>query len=216
MSTYNIIYNSLILIAFFISLIAFKEGYKRFGILSVLLLITSAMELIILYLIKKDIDFTWLYHSYNLVEYSLLCLFLIGSIKSTAIVRAIKISIPLFIISGLSISYFYYRFTGFPGLNINIEGFLLSVICVYILFNLEVLPTGSIFRNYNFWICSGILIFFGTTFFYNGVYTKIGHLNGNRAVILFSIINRPLNIILYAFIITGILCLLTNKRQISQ
>ncbi len=216
MSTYNIIYNLLIFGSFIVSLIAFIKGYKRFGLLSLLFFITSAMELMVLYLIAKEINFTWLYHLYNVLEYPLLCLFLIGSVSSAAITKMIKISIPLFILTALSVSYFYYRFSGFPGLNINMEGFLLSIICVYILFNMDALETNSIFRNYNFWICAGILIFFGTTFFYNGIYTKIAIIDGKRALKLFSTINRPLNIILYSFIIIGTLCLLINRKRIIQ
>ena len=209
-------YNSLILVAFVLSFIAFTRGYKGFGILSFLLFITSMVELLVLYLNDKNVDFTWLYHIYNVIEYALLSSFLVYSIASKRIVRLVKISIPFFVLLGLSLSYFKYQFTGFPGLNINIEGFLLSVICIYILFNLEVIQEGSIFSNYNFWICSGILIFFGTTFFYNGVFTKISSLSIEKAMLLFSTINRPLNIILYSFIITGISCLLASRKHIIQ
>lgn len=216
MSTHNIVYNTLILAAFILSLIASLKGYKRFGLLSLLLFITSVLELSVLYLIEKETDFTWLYHIYNVVEYALLCLFLADAINSAAIAKVIKVSIPLFILTGLSVSYFYYSFSGFPGLNINIEGLLLSIICVYILFNMEVIEKASIFSNYYFWICSGILIFFGTTFFFNGIYTRIAKIDGDRALILFSTINRPLNIILYSFIIIGILCLLMKKKPTTQ
>ncbi len=216
MSLYNILYNSLILIAFLLSFIAFTKGYKRFGILSLLLFITSLVELSALYLIDKKTDFTWLYHIYNVIEYTLFCSFLVYSIASKSIVRMVKISIPFFVLLGLSLSYFKYQFTGFPGLNINIEGFLLSIICVYILFTLEVIEEGSILSNYTFWICSGILIFFGTTFFYNGVFARISSLSVEKAMLLFSTINRPLNIIFYSFIITGISCLLASRKQIIQ
>lgn len=216
MSPYNILYNSLILVAFLLSFIAFTRGYKRFGILSLLLFITSMVELSALYLIDKKTDFTWLYHIYNVIEYTLFCSFLVYSIASKRIVRLVKISIPFFVLSGLSLSYFKYQFTGFPGLNINIEGFLLSVICLYILFNLEVIEEGSIFNNYNFWICAGILIFFGTTFFFNGVFARISSLSLEKAMLLFSTINRPLNVILYSFIITGVSCLLASRKHIIQ
>jgi hypothetical protein len=41
-------------------------------------------------------------------------------------------------------------------------------------------------------------------------------LHGDRALILFGIINRPLNIILYSLIITGILCLPISRKSITQ
>jgi hypothetical protein len=216
LSTYNIIYNGLIFIAFLLSLIAFLKGYKRFIFLSTLLFITSVVELIVLRLIKKELNFTWLYHVYNIVEYPFLSLFLIDAIKVVKIIRLVKVSILIFIGIGLSISYFYYGFIDLPGLNINIEGILLSIICIYILFNLEVLDNHSILANSNFWICSGILIYFGTTFFFNGVYTKIVNIDEGKAAELFSIINRPLNVFLYSFIIIGILCLLIKKKHSTR
>lgn len=119
-------------------------------------------------------------------------------------------------IISLSISVFYYHFTGFPGLNINFEGILQSIVCTYILFNLEVQEDRSILKNPYFWICSGILIFFGTTFFFNGVYTKLLNMDGDKALQLFSMINKPLNLIFYALIIIGILCLPISKKPITQ
>ena len=216
MSLYNVIYNTLILFAFLLSLITFLKGHKRFLILSILLLITSFVELLVLELIKKGLAFTWIYHLFNLLEYSLLSLFLMQSIKSPKIANAIKLSIPMFILVAFLISLFYYRFKNLPGININIEGLLLSVSCTYILLNLEIYRNQSILYCSNFWICLGILIFFGGTFFFNGIYRLIVNLDKTEALRLFSIINSPLNIILYSFIIIGILCLLPNKRYITR
>jgi hypothetical protein len=215
-SLHNIIYNLLILISFILALMAFLKGHKHFLQLTILLGITSVEELISLYLIAKEIDFTWLYHVYNIIEYSLLCLFFLHYIKNKVIKKLISVSIPVFICISVSISFFTYKFEGFPGLNINIEGLLLSVVCVYMLLNIEVEDNQSIFKKHIFWICSGIFVFFGSTFFYNGIYTRILNIDPSKAMVLFSIINRPLNLLLYSFIITGITCLLTSKKPIIQ
>jgi len=214
MSTYNFFYNGLIFVAFLFASVAFFFGYKRFGILSLLLLITSIVEITVLILLKKRIDFTWIYHLYNLVEYTLLILFLRPVIKSKEVFNILTLSIPIFLIIGFSISLFFYHFKNFPGININIEGLLLFLICAYILFTLEVIEHKSILTNPNLWICSGVLIFFGCTFLFNGVYTYIVDLDEIKGMRLFSMINRPLNIILYLFIIIGILCLPIRKRPI--
>jgi hypothetical protein len=154
-----------------------------------------------------------LYHSFNIVEYPLLCAFLLYAVKQPKIKLAIQISILFYIITCFSISQFYYHFKNFPGLNINIEAIFLSLICTYILFNLEIDEERSILKNENFWISAGLLIFFGTTFFYNGIYTKLINIDTEKALDLFGLINRPLNIILYSSIIIGILCLQTNKKR---
>ena len=199
-----------------LSFIAWKNGYKRFLILSILLFLTSAMELYVQYLLKKHVDFTYLYHSFIAIEYPLFCWFLLGAVSPGKFSTAIQISIPFYMVVSLSISGFYYHFTGFPGLNINFEGILQSIVCTYILFNLEVQEDRSILKNHYFWICSGILIFFGTTFFFNGVYTKLLNMDGDKAFQLFGIINKPLNLIFYALILIGILCLPTSRKPTTQ
>lgn len=212
LSTHNIIYNSLILLGAICSFIAWKKGHKRFLILGVLLFITTSMELYVQYLIKKGIDFTYLYHAFIAIEYPLFCWFLLGAVKPGSFSNAMKISIPIYIIISLLLSITKYHFEGFPGLNINLEGILQSIVCTYILFNLEVQEDRSILKNHYFWICSGILIFFGTTFFFNGVYTKVLNMDNNKALLLFGIINKPLNLIFYALILIGTLCLLTTRK----
>jgi hypothetical protein len=216
LSTYNIIYNGLILIGALLSFMAFKKGHKRFLILAVLLLATTSTELYVQYLIQRKADFTYVYHAFIAIEYPLFCWFLIGAIKPGRFSTAMKISIPVYIIISLFLSWNKYHFTGFPGLNINMEGMLQSIVCTYILFNLEVQEERSILKNQYFWICSGILIFFGTTFFFNGVYSKVLHMGAEKASLLFGIINKPLNLIFYALIIIGILCLPMNRKLTTQ
>lgn len=194
----------------------FYARQQEIWFLSVLLIITSFIEITVLILISKKIVFVWLYHLYNLVEYALLCLFLVPIVRSKSVAKLVKYSIPIFIVGGFLLSLLFYRFKGFPGLNINIEGILLFILCVYILFTLEVTEDTPVFKTTDLWICSGILIFFGTTFFYNGIYTRIVDIDEGQAVKLFSIINRPLNIILYSFIIIGILCLPKKLKPIIQ
>ena len=216
LSLHDTVYNLLIFLGSVFSFIAWRRGYKHYLILSVLLFITTAMEVYVQFLVKKDIDFTWLYHSFALIEYPFFCWFLLKAVKSEKIQRVMKISIPLFIVANLAISIFYYHFQDFPGLNVELEGLLQLILCTYVLFNLEVEDNQPILKNQYFWICSGILIFYGTTFFFNGVYTKILNINSDKAMELFSMINKPLNLVMYAFIIIGILCLLTSRKPISQ
>jgi hypothetical protein len=199
-----------------LSLAAWKKGHQPYLILGILLVLTAATEISAQYMLKRRIDFTALYHAFVLIEYPFFAGFLLSAVKPGKFSTVVKISIPVYILISLSVSLFYYHFRGFPGLNINIEGMLESILCTYILFNLEAQEGRSILRNQYFWICSGILTFFGTTFFFNSVYTNVLHMDGNKARELFGIINGPLNLILYAFIIIGILCLPTSRKFITQ
>ena len=212
MVVYNFIYVTLILLGAVVSLIAWKKGHKKYLLLGILLLITFAQEAYIPFLIKKRVDFTYLYHLFTLIEYTFLCLFLADAIPSLKIRKLAISTIPIYLILSSSISIFYYHLSGFPGLNIELEAMLLSVLCTYILFNMEAYEDVSILANQYFWICSGILIFFGTTFFFNGLLTYVLSVDTTKALALFGKINKPLNLILYAFIFIGVLCSLTRRR----
>jgi hypothetical protein len=216
MSAYNIVYNSLILLSFILSLMAFLRGHKRFLYFSILFFLTSGTELTVLVLIAKNLDFTWLYHCYNIVEYPLIALFFLYYVRNKNAYLILKTSLVVCFIACLALSTLYYRFMDFPGLNINIEAMFLSTLCIYVLFNLNIDQDRPLFRREEFWISAGILIFFGTTFFFNGIYSKLLNINSDRALELFSYINRPLNLTLYLFIIIGITCLLTNKKHLTR
>ena len=91
--------------------------------------------------------------------------------------------------------------------------YLLFIICTYILFTPDPTYDKLIFTNPGFWICVGILIFVGCTFFYNVIYTNLMNFDKRKALGLFGLINMPLNIVLYTFIITGILCTVARKKR---
>lgn len=216
LSLHFISYFLLIVLGIIASFIAWSKGIKKYLILSILLICTAIVEAGVQILVRKRIEFTFLYHIFSFIEYPLLCLFLLEAIKAATAKKIVLISIPVFIIASVSLSFFYYHFTGFPGMNINLEGMVQCVVCTYVLFNLDVEEDIPILRNQYFWICSGILIFFGTTFFFNGLMAHVFSFDTNKALMLFSIINKPLNLILYAFILIGILCSITTKRLSTQ
>jgi hypothetical protein len=94
----------------------------------VLLLATSIDELIAAAAYFGNLKMDWIYHLFNPIEYTLLSIYYIKSCKQENIKKVVKISIPIFILAGLSISYYQYHFGSLPGLNINIEGFLLFIL----------------------------------------------------------------------------------------
>lgn len=204
-------YLTLVMLGVIASFIAWRKGIKKYLILSILLFCTAIVEIGVQVLVKMKIEFISLYHIFSFIEYPLFCLFLIDAIKTSNVKKIVLISIPVFILSALSLSIFYYHFNNFPGGNINLEGIFQCIVCTYILFNLDVEEDIPILKNQYFWICSGILIFFGTTFFFNGLLTYVFSYNATKALTLFSIINKPLNIILYSFIFIGILCSLKTR-----
>lgn len=216
MSLYYIIYHSLILISLILSLVAWLQGHKRFLWLTLLLFFTLSVELLSEILINKKIPFEWALHIFVLLEYSLLAAFLSRAIKSVQLRRAIHVSILIFVIISLTLSIFNYHFLNLPDININLEGMLLFCICTYILFNLDIEASKAIYLNPDWWFCIGILIFFGCSFFFYGIYTNLFRIDAAKAMKLYSFINRPLNMILYSSIIIGLLCLIRGKKYISR
>ncbi len=216
MGIYLVTYYSLIVLSIVLSFVAVYNGYKRYLTLLLVLIFTQLVELYAQLSILKGLSFVWMYHSFVPVEYALLALYLRRAINIKIIGKIIVVTIPLFIIFSLLLSRFFYRFQDFPGINISTEGLLLVIFCTILLFNLEVVEAESVFSNPDLWIALGILIFEGGTFFYNCVYTKLLSMDPDKALQLFGIINKPLNICLYTLINIGLICLIKKKRYIMQ
>jgi hypothetical protein len=212
MAPYFIVYHGLIFSAFVLSFVAHFMGHKRFVYLWVLLLLTFGVEIFAEIAIRLRKEFVWSYHVFNLFEYTLLVLFLLPLVRNGTIRRVVQISIPLFVGASLYMSLTFYRFSDLPALNIDLEGILLFVFCTYLLFNLDIDTERQIWYKPDLWILTGPLIFFGGTFFYNGVYTNFFHMDQSNALKLFAIVNMPLNLLLYACFNTGLLCLIIKKR----
>jgi hypothetical protein len=216
MGIYFISYYVLILLSIVLSFVAFYRGHKRYFPLLLALLLTIIVEGSVTILIDKRLSFTWIYHLFVFVEYAMVVLYLRLAIHTEKIKRIILVSIPVFIVISFLISFFFSHFRGFPGINLSIEGFLLFIFCMVLLFNLEVSENDSVFVNPDLWIALAFMIYEGGTFFYNGVYTRLVNLDEATAIRLFSYINRPLNICLYTFINIGLICLIKKKRSIMQ
>lgn len=215
LSTYYIIYHSLILTALVLSAIAYRQGNSKFIYLTILLFVTLVVELLAEGLSKKDKPFVWSYHIFVVVEYALLCCYCLSALATENYRHTIRISVPVFIIFSLCVSYFWYQFQSFPGINISTEGFLLFILFTYLLFNLDIDMYKPVYHHPDFWIAIGVLIFFGGTFFFNGIYTRLLNLDAEKAKQLFGIINKPLNLLLYSCMIIGLLCSIQKRSYIT-
>jgi len=189
------------------------KGQRRFIPLCIVLTISMAEELVVAWLYSRGADFIWIYHIYALFEYTFFCIYFMQMV-SLKHKRWIKFSILIFILTSASISYWYYHFESFPGANINTEGVFICIICSYVLLNLDIHLFDAIYKHPDFWISLGILIFFGGTFFSNGLFTYLYEIDKVQAKKLFNIINSPLNLILYSCFIIGFLCAIPRRSTI--
>jgi len=211
------IYLSIIVIALLLSYILYKKGIKSSLLLFFILLATLLVELIAVvagyYKLK---GYTFVYHIFNLIEYVLFCLYYLKVCQTDRFKKLVKILIPVYIMFCLCISVFHYHFDGLPAINIDAEGFLLFIIYTHLLFSLEVNEHRLIFAHPDFWISTGILIFFGGVFVSFGVYPALLNINPTKAMGMFEKTTEPLNLILYICIIISFICLLKTKRYSIQ
>lgn len=182
------------------------QGQKRYRPLCLLLGLTLLVELCAEVLISIKMDFTWLYHLFVVVEYSLVCIYFLTLVdkKYRWLILA---SIPTFVCVSIAVSYYMYDFSSFPGMNINTEGFLVCLVSSYSLMNLpDVKMYDRVIKHPDFWITIGWMIFFAGTFFSNGLYSYLQGLDREQAFALFAVVNKPLNLVLYSCLIIGFLC----------
>jgi len=168
------------------------------------------MEFAAAWLSHQKLPFMWMYHIYVLFEYTLLSLYFLALVERR-FRKLVVVSIPVFVAASLLISYRLYDFNAFPGQNINTEGIFIFALSALTLFNLDVKMHSNIAAHPDFWIICGLLVFFGVTFFSNWVFTYLYGLDRNRALELFTLINKPLNIILYTCLIVGFICALRPR-----
>jgi hypothetical protein len=203
------------LIGWILCIVVCIRGQRRFLPFSILLAVTLAMELTVSWLYPQKIEFLWMYHLYTIFEYTILCIYFM-QIAMMKFKNVLLASIVLFALTSISVSTWYYHFDSFPGININAEGVLICVVCAYILMTLDIRMFDAIYKHPDFWICLGLLIFFGGTFFSNGLYTYLHDIDPAQAKRLFASINQPLNLILYTCFIIGFVCALPRRSSIPS
>jgi hypothetical protein len=172
--------NRLILIAYFtllgLALLTYglalktKESYIRILFLYlVVILATTLLAIFVVNGLKMESNL-FLFHIFTPIEYTLIGL-LYNDILSGAVVRrAIRISIPVFIVTSILFSLFVQRFRDNNSYIVIIECVL--IICWTLLFFREVLlyrEAEVLVRYPRFWIGMGILVYFTETMAINGL-----------------------------------------------
>ncbi len=212
MSLNDILYHGLISCAIVLSLVAVFTGHKRYLPLTIVLMLTEAVEIFAYISSLYNHRFIWAYHVFNIFEYVAFSLYFYFALNNLWAKRLIIISIPIYIITCIFFSYWLYHFRGFPGLNLSLEGLLLSIYCAILFLNIEPNKDERFFKSPDIWISLGVIIFFGATFFYNGLYSRLLHFDEKKARDLFGVINKPLNLLMYSFICYGLICLIAKKK----
>ena len=214
LNAYYYIYHGLILMSWLLSIVLCMKGQRRYLPLCIVLTIQLAEELIVAWMYVRNMEFIWIYHVYALFDYTLFSLYFMQLVP-VKYRRWVVASIILFTLASVSISYWYYHFESFPGANINTEGVFICIICTYVLLNLDIRRYDAIYKNPDFWICLGVIVFFAGTFFTDGLYTYLLKMDEVLAKKLFAMVNSPLNLIQYSCYIVGFLCAIPRRSSIQ-
>ena len=209
------IYYLVVAICFIASLIAYKYN-RSFKVLPWLMgtsVIVEAMAAVLTFI--YGINPFWLYHIYLLVYSGLMTYFFYHLISEPSIKKILVITFFIYIIISLYLTLFFYSLTDFPGLSMNLLGFLLISCSVYVIFTLEPVNNIPLYKHPVAWICIGIIVFYTGTFFLNGIYNYLILSKSKNRVIIHSIINNGLNCFMYLSFIMGLVCSHRLKKYTS-
>lgn len=180
---------------------------KEFCYLVLLLALTFIVESIANYkILDKSFSRGWIYVLFVPIQYFLLSFYFRQIINSKTIKNYIFISIILIIGWNTYNPIFLYGIN-----NLNYNNILLSCIlfCIWsILYFIQLLKTDTndnISQNSNFWICTGTLFFYSSSFFIIGFIQFIYKEDFKSAEKLWSLI-RVFNILLYGLYAYGLIC----------
>lgn len=217
MNAFYTCYFTLITAAALLALLLCYKGQFKFLFIVFVLVATLMIEVASFIVFKYKIKgYNFIYYIFNLLEYTLFCLYYLRTCENKKLKIPVKLSIPLFVAFGLYVAFFIKHFHGLPVLNIDVEGFLLFIIYTHLLFNLNVEGDQFIYTHVDFWISIGILIFFGGTFVFFGLYPILHHIDASKAISMYGYMTKPLNLIFYTCVIIGLICLILNKKYLTR
>ena len=113
-----------------------------------------------LYSYTKFRNTLWLFHVYTLIEYSLLILVFSFMQKNIKLKRIFRLSIPVFFVLWIGAKLFCEDFSQTDSYSSSLECLLLVAASFGTLYTLGKQYFENIFRDPQFWVGSGVLIYF--------------------------------------------------------
>lgn len=201
------IYLFVLLISVFLGIYYKITKPKEFYYLVILLVITFLVEFVSHYqLFMTNKVAGWLFAFFLPTQYCLLAMYFQKIIKSVKIKNWIIVSIPIVIGWNACNSIFFQSFK-----MLNTYAILLACIlyCVWsIAYFIELLQADTnenLSQNPHFWICTGTLFFYASSFFIIG-FIQIINKGDKELAAKFWFLIRVFNIVLYGLYTYGLLC----------
>ncbi len=138
-------------------------GYRQLKfemkLLLALMVITVAVEGFTFYLANDQRNTNWVYHIYLPVEYGLIGLIFSRWQKTTFNRNVILFSMPLFVIACVMSVIVFRNLDQLNVFTTSLSCILYAVISSYTLYQLQKDDSGSLYKDYRFWVSSALLLY---------------------------------------------------------
>lgn len=206
MDIYLYIYYVLLLLACIVTVPPARHDRRIWPFFAVLA--TSLAEELIFEVILKITGHKYfvIYHLYAPVYYILFSWYFYLILPVKKIRRAIPYSIGFYVGGSIATWVNGGGDFMFPGLKLEIMGFLLIPLCLLALYHMDVSDFSPIHSRPLFWICVSTFIFYSSDFVVIGLKAYLGTYNDQRAKNVTVILNFVNNYVYYLLITIGMLC----------
>ena len=128
-------------------------------ILLLLFVIAALVEGYTFYQALNRASLHWVHHLYAPLEYSLLAFVFSFWQKKAILIRALRLSIPIFILVCAVSIFTLENLKNLNNFTASLSNTLYVVVSAYTLLNLQRNDSGSIYKDYRFWISSALLLY---------------------------------------------------------
>ena len=200
-----VIYYCLLLLAALLTIPPARRDRRLwffFAVLATALLEELVFEFLLLYTGKK---YFLIYHLYAPLYYSLFALYFYFTIPTKAVTRFIPWSIAFYCCGSALAWWNGGGLFLFPGLKIDILGFLLIPLCFIALYTLDAQDHTPITSRPLFWVSIATFIFYTSDFVVIGLKSYIGTYSDQRAKNVTTLLNFINNYLYYTIISIGMI-----------
>lgn len=182
-----------------------RTSLKIFPYLLLLSLITEIINIILYRKFKNQIIENIIYQIYIPIEFILLSIFFYSNTQNLKFKVFIKVSVFAYLITDLIVGY-KLSFIIFPGHILNLEGLFISIMSANLLLNLPINVKKPVFYVPFLWVGLGLLLYYSSTFIYNGLYNYLLINKPQIHNLLYNVMMKVPNYLLYILLSIGFLC----------
>ncbi len=137
----------------------YRQLKSEMKLLLALMVITIAVESFTFFLAIDQRNTNWVHHIYLPIEYGLIGLIFSRWQKTTFDKNVILFSIPLFVIGGVMSVIVFRNLDQLNVFTTSLSCILYAVISSYTLYQLQKDDSGSLYKDYRFWVSSALLLY---------------------------------------------------------